>query len=504
MKKNLIFTLLLLSLSSLFSEDNLFYISDESIYRTSLNEAQYNESKYYTEGTAFTQGLEIYSNTENVYIYFNGKKSLASNISYNSLPSGTYSLQIKKNGYKSIYLLVDIIDGKRTIINVTLAREYGFLRVNVDEPNSVIYLNNIKFDNNNPIPTGSYSLKVKSFGYEEFKTNILIIDNYTKIIDVNLEKAPFKLTSIKTNKDYFNPNAYEGFSSINFYISVNGPGNGNLIIYNVDNEIIHTRSLNFTNWTTKINFNGGDVNNLLDGFYTVKVETEDQEVSTNFNVDSTLINRNIGIYNGFSGLLNCPTAEINSKPILYNSIGLGYNVGSSTLSLPIFLSITKSDSLQFHGGLEIDLNTVNSESDVNLSLGLLYSYKLSSSRIGLNLNYNFESNQSDEVYNYGNSLIINTPITLNRDSIYFSITPEYHYNFNGFDSVNLSGGVHFDNQKSRSGISVKVNNILDRIDYNYGIEHTILLKNSQSYLGLSLLSDDDFNISFLLSLSNLY
>lgn len=501
---NLIF--ILLSITPIFSNAGLLKITSESISSLFLNEVEYNQSKYYKEGIEFSEGLEIYSKTDGSHIYLNGKKYSNSKLKFNNLGTGLYHIKINKSGYKSIDRWINIAEGKRVIITVTLAREFGYLNIECNVPDFQIYLNNFLVDNNIAVPSGSYMLKVKSFGYTEVIKTIYIIDSFYTNEKILLNEAPFLLEQLIIEKPRFNPYANEGFKSNQITIKVNGPGSGILKIQNSAGIDLFIKNLEFKTWLTTIEYTGLDQNKnyLDDANYIVLVNSDEQELNETFVIDSTLFYRKLTLYRGFSGLLAAPTAELNRYPIRQTSFSIGSNLNSPNISLPVSFCASIVPNLNFLTGFDLTLSK-NNEASTGLYLGLYYGFNFDFLLMGINVNYRFESVQTEASDNllYHN-IFLNIPLTFNAESFYLSITPEYKFTINENDTIGTGVGLHYDNQKYRFGISGRID-IKDTIQkYYYGIEGSLLLPKSQSYVGLSLSGNEDLDLSLMIDFTLLY
>ncbi|OQY40350.1 MAG: hypothetical protein B6229_01990 [Spirochaetaceae bacterium 4572_7] len=484
-----------------------FLIEKEEVSIISLSENEYYNSTYYNSELPFETGLEIYAQPSKAKITLNGQKYNSNYKSFNLIEPGDYYLKITSSDYVTYSHWITIEADRRVIIDAQLSRKYGFINVTSNTPNTQIYLNEFEINNYEPIPTGPYVMIIKSFGYIEYSQPVLIIDKFVSNIDVTLKKAPFELESISSNKKVFNPYANENFSNIKFYINVNGPGSGELSIINTNKETVFTKNLIFTDWITSIDNKGVDNLGvkLPDGLYDVVVKSKELEQRLTMNIDSTLIQRLLPSSRGFTGLMFSPTAEMNREPITTTSFGLFTSSKDHSLKMPFDFSTTITQNLGVHLGLNFDLDFNTNNSLVELYTGIILSKDLGSIILGFNLNYSFESDISSEDTILSHKIIGNTPITINLKPIFLSISPEINYSLSNNFILGFGAGVHYDNQKIRTGISGRsdyIESSWGKIQYAGEFFH--LIPKSQSYLGIRLSKNSVSNISLGILFSVLY
>lgn len=492
MKKLIPITILLISFN-LFSENRIDSLTAEEVEIERFTEYEYHTSEYYNSKKVYSEGLDIYSATENIFITIDSDEYEDDESTFDLKP-GMHYISIGKEGYTEYERWIYIEDGERVVFTITLGRESGYLEVKANVEDFEIYINNQKASGPLKLPTGKYTLGIRSFGYIEEKREIEIEKDTVNLQEFVLDKALFSIESIKTAKKIYNPLANGGFSENILTIGVNGPSTGEIKIKDLNGNTIALYNIEFSTWITQLSM--GDIVNesrLDNGLYRLIVQADNQSVSTEFIIDKNLFRKNLTIYRGFSGLILTPTAERNRKPLGVTSLGVGNSFENNTILLPISLQIMATDFLQLHSSLDFEIDAENSRRDFTLNSGLFFVTGFSGHfNTGFNINYLLKDEK--------NSIVINSPLSLNFRSLFFTLTPEYNYGFKGEDFYSLGYGVHWDSEKLRSGFSGRY----ERETLYYAVEYSFLLPETQSYLSLSLLSDHNLNISSILTLSVLY
>ncbi|MGL1891736.1 MAG: PEGA domain-containing protein [Spirochaetaceae bacterium] len=504
MKKIFFVIILNLILSYSFSFEDKFNISEESIEILELNQVEYEQSIYYSSDDVFESGFNLFCATSNVNIYIDGKEYSSNDLELN-LTSGTYLLQIKRNKYVTFKKWISIVENSRLIINVELARKFGYIDVSTNSNKYKTFMSGILINKEDPIPTGSYNIKVQGFGFKDENRIITINSNLITKENFILEPAAFILEDLKIEKEIFNKKANDGFSRNSIKILVNGPQDSSISISDKSGSIILTKHLVLDNWDTLYYFSQFLSEDIPNGIYTISINAGDQIKTEQFIIDSSLILKNLPINRGFSGLLASPTAEVNGYDANQVNFNFKSQIENSILSIPFSLQTSITSYLQLNSGLDFNIDFNGETTSISLFAGVFLSNNLNNILYGLNLNYQFTNIQTDESSDIENCIIINSPITLDLTPLYLSISPEYKILLESDNTVGSGIGFHFDNQKYRFGISGRA----DTTDFKnytllYGIEAFYLLKNTQSFAGIAISSNELFDIILTISLSTIF
>lgn len=493
MKRYFLLLITLLQLN-IYAIETILDISSESITIHHYNEREYIDAGYVINDN-FTSGLEVYSETQDTKITIDGKTYRTESIKLNNLPEGKYYLEISARGYETYRSFINIYSEKRTVVFITLAREYGYLDIVTNTENRELYLNGFHILGNEPIPTGLYNLQVKSFGYEEENRVITISDGFITREFFELIEAPFKLEKLQLDKRFINPFAEERFAKLLITISVNGPGSGLLEILDSNGELISTIDLTFSDWKTKIFIDRADYLPVDDGYYSVNLSSEDQELQENITIDSKLKIKMANSTTSSNGLLYSSTAEINEIATHQSSFSLLYNSTTNQLLFPISYKYNLNRNVEMLVGFQFSLKHNNNDMLFKTYASIKTVKQWGKLSTALNLQYMFT--ESERV----SYITLQTPLTYGSNTIYVNLCPSYVINFSMNQEISGSFGLFYDNQSLRMGLSF---NIDQDIQYDTGYEIWKLLPDSQTYMGVNISYNWDSSITVGFGITNIY
>lgn len=491
--KKLLLSLLIFCPLFLYSED--FKLTKSSITTTTYTREE-------EDSEAFSPGISIYSKIEEIEISINGRGYKEEKLILTNLEPGNYHIKLEKSGYVSEDLWVTLGIDKYIKIVVSLEREAGYLTLEIEPEIFEIYLNETLVEYGRPIPTGHYNLKLKSFGYKDYYENIYIIHDRVIKLKPELEKADFEFTGLKLSKERFNPLAYGSFNSSQITVSVNGPEKGQFKILGSNNETLFKKNVNFDTWDFSIGFNGIINGKMLkDGKYTVSFVSDSKEIEKVFIVDTSLYVKSVPVMNKWSGLALTPTAEINSVTTFETSLSVG--IRKNQKDIGISFKGSNNFGLSLFGG--IDLTVEESIDFIDFYCGFIGGIKFNSLTIAPQVNYCYTSALIDGDLPDSNKIGFYLPFTLAFNWLNFTLSPGINYHVENDLTKNISGGIHYDNQLYRFGLSSIASTVdFNSIEFGYGIEFNLLLGQSQNYLGTAIIFDHNFNISGLLKFNLLH
>ena len=55
------------------------------------------------------------------------------------------------------------------------------------------------------LPVGTYSLRIRAFGYTEYRAGVRVSDGRTTMVTVDLREAPFSFSDLQFARPRFNP-----------------------------------------------------------------------------------------------------------------------------------------------------------------------------------------------------------------------------------------------------------------------------------------------------------
>lgn len=484
MKKLLITLLMLCPL--------LLFANDFELTKSSIKVKTYSEDDIDDDST-FTPGIYITSKIDELKILVNGIEFRDDSLLLKDLEPGNYHIKFKKNGYVSEDLWIKLEEDKYVEITVSLEREAGYLNLELNTKDYHVFLNDTLITYGRPIPTGSYKLKIVSFGFEEYTKNIVIIHEKVTNISKDLEKAEFKFTAIKSDKERFNPLGYGSFNINKITVSVNAPEKGKYKILDNENNTIMEDKIEYNSWEISIDINGIANGKLMeDGKYKIQFTSNDLHIDKEFIIDSKLYVKSIPVHNKLSGLLLSPTGEVNSIDVFQTSMNMvlegDYNI------IDINFNGSNSYGISLFGG--VDIGFKDQAEFLELYGGFKAGGKFNTLFISTQINYNFNTTVGNEDPINNHNIGFYLPLTLNYSWLNFTLSPGMNYQLDGEMLKLASGGLHFDNQLIRVGISSTASTYeFDEYNIDFGGEFNILLGKSQSYLGVNLKSNKDFDLS---------
>lgn len=145
--------------------------------------------------SSMKSGIFISVNPTSSKIFVDGELRGVSPLNLNDLSPGLHNLIVAKDGYQEEYLTVYLIDSKTTQVFVTLPlkntnQPQGTVNINTDLADSKIFLDGILIGTS-PLYTttspGIHTAKATKKGYYSISKEIEVVQDYTTIIDLNIE-----------------------------------------------------------------------------------------------------------------------------------------------------------------------------------------------------------------------------------------------------------------------------------------------------------------------------
>jgi hypothetical protein len=169
------------------------------------------------------------------------------------------------------------------------------------------------------LPVGRYTLRVRSFGYEEHRETVVIRERVLTELSVTLADAPFRVSDLRVSRERFNPDNPGALGKVTIGFEVSSFGTATVVILDEEGREIHRASLpRFTTWNQEITWGGRLAGGqaVPDGVYTVELRAVGEqgeppvERSAQLRVDSSLILAFRSVFSGGAGLLYAPTPEL--------------------------------------------------------------------------------------------------------------------------------------------------------------------------------------------------
>ena len=267
------------------------------------------------------------------------------------LPSGSYRITVKKEGYYPATEWVNYTENDSVTLDIDLEPITGFLEIETD--NSEINLStsgNILYPGQNELQIGNYIITAEQFGYETLEKKVTVLENQTTNIDIHLNPATFKISYLFVDRKIFNPENPAGLGESRLSFEVTNYGTGELEIFSSEgNSILKHRFQSFNQKNQGFTWNGKDSrgNKLSDGIYRIKIKGKDlngenaSEKEAVVAIDSSLHIRVRSIFNGVSGALFSPSPDILPPGSFQLSLnGLGHiDAISGNYRFPVILGV---------------------------------------------------------------------------------------------------------------------------------------------------------------------
>jgi len=192
------------------------------------------------------------------------------------IPPGTYLLRVEAEGYYPSEILLGLAEKTLYKLVFHLARMTGYLAVEVSPPDAEILVDG---KSRRPglieLPTGGRRLVVRRFGYAEREYALSIEDRATSFLRVELEKAPFAVSELRSSRAAFNPRnaGLLGRCALDFEVS--SYGSGRLSILGPSGDAVAAAAFpSFETWRQGFVWRGRGADGLPlpDGAYLARLE----------------------------------------------------------------------------------------------------------------------------------------------------------------------------------------------------------------------------------------
>ena len=266
-------------------------------------------------------GLEIVSDPEEAEIYLDNRYLGLTPLLLEDLEPGRYKLTLKKKGYYPYNGWIDFYEDY-LLHEAVLEPITGTFKITTVPGNALIYLATSELESGSAseIPVGSYSLRVRAFGYEDYVARVEIEEKLMTSLRVELKAAEFSLYDVRASKKVFNPEnaGLLGRTRVSFLVT--SFGRGRAVVLNEQNQEVFSREFSsFKTWEQSFEWNGRDDAGLLlpDGFYKVVIEARSAPAEELFfkkeisvQIDSSLRIDYRSLWSGSAGLLYAPVPEV--------------------------------------------------------------------------------------------------------------------------------------------------------------------------------------------------
>ncbi len=264
--------------------------------------------------------LEIRSTPSEAAVYLNYRLMGSTPLKITGLEPGRYRLGLELEGYYPHAAWVDYAGGAQ-VYETTLLPITGFLQVQVVPGEATVTAGSQELAPGvtAELRVGRYVVRARRFGYEEATAAVEIRERRLTTLELDLKKAPFRLSALEVSRRAFNPRNAAALGRVTVSFEVTAPGSGEALILDRQSRQVYRRTFpSFETWKQSFTWDGGDPRGgpLPDGDYRVVVHAlpadggEPQTAEAAVALDSRLVIRSRSLWSGASGLLFAPSPEI--------------------------------------------------------------------------------------------------------------------------------------------------------------------------------------------------
>ncbi len=263
--------------------------------------------------------LEIVTEPEAARVFLNEKDYGRTPLLLKDMNPGIYRLSIRKAGYHVYEQWIEIKKDAKLALTITLAKIVGFLSVKTTPEHSIVYVDNIQRNTGiSMLPVGSYAVRIRAFGYEDYATRVQIRENEITSIEAVLEKAPFSVRNVVAERAVFNPRNPGILGKTRIGFEVTTYGKGTLRIEDSSGKAVWFHEFTpFTDWLQIAYWDGKDSAGAMlpDGEYRAIIEAEEDSgisairAELPVRIDSSAVIGLRSVWSGVAGLLFVPTPD---------------------------------------------------------------------------------------------------------------------------------------------------------------------------------------------------
>ena len=306
------------------------------------------------------KGLQVITSPDKAEVWIDGNFMGLAPVVAADIGPGWHRVVVRKEGYHESSAWVQF-QGDPMVYEADLERIVGFLHVSVSPPESIVTVNGSQLaQGTSTLPVGSYTVRVRAFGYTQREESVVIADRSVTDISIALLPAPFVLASFRLPKTVVNPENPGVLGTLECDISVTGPGSGSIRVTDSASNEVYSKALpDFTTWDQTFSWDLHDAagRGIPDGAFTMtltalgKGSDTTAELHVTFAVDRSLKIAPRAVWSGSAGLLYAPVAEVlPAGDFQAGLLGAGIFVNPLVFQAPIVLSARFGAG----AGMEID------------------------------------------------------------------------------------------------------------------------------------------------------
>ncbi len=261
------------------------------------------------------EGIKVLTQPGDARVYIDNEYVGTGTVLVNAKP-GTYRISVRREGYYSQTVWAQYEDGTLVVVSVSLDEITGYLFLEVEPADATATVNGQTVSQGvTELRIGTYGLRVRKFGYEQWQQSFTIRERSTTRISVVLQPAEFALSSLDVSRRVFNPNNPGRLGTTKVSFEVTSWGDGTLIVTDTGGEEVYSRPLSrFTTWDQSLEWNGIDSagKRLPDGEYLITIHAQGENsqkvhtLSTTVTIDSSAVISFRSVTSGISGTLFSP------------------------------------------------------------------------------------------------------------------------------------------------------------------------------------------------------
>jgi len=284
------------------------------------DEAEWEQAYYEEAERSAARGLEIQSDPDGAEVYLDNTYVGTTPVVLTGIARGRYRLTLVKEGYYPVSSWITHL-GDYSVYSLSLTRITGFLRVEVQPPDALVTVGSDTYQPGRvaELPVGRYTVRARSFGYEERRETVLIRERTLTELSMDLPVAAFRVSDLRVNRERFNPMNPGALGTVRVGFEVSSFGAGTAVVLDESGEEVHrTAFQRFTTWNQELTWDGrrSAGQTVPDGLYTVRLQAVGEregvvvEREAMIRIDSSLVLAYRSLFSGSAGLLYAPTPEV--------------------------------------------------------------------------------------------------------------------------------------------------------------------------------------------------
>ena len=382
-------------------------------------------------------GIKVVSQPGDAQIYINNEFVGTGSILITPKP-GSYQISVRRQGYYSQSVWTQYDNNTLVVVSIALEEITGYLYLEVQPPGTNSTANGRPISEGvTELQIGTYGLRVRKFGYEDWRGAVTIIEmNTTKVI-VDLKEAAFELKDLGLTRKVFNPKNPGKLGTVKITFEVTSWGDGAIIVTDAKGLEVYSRPLRqFSTWEQSLEWDGRDDTGrqLDDGVYYISIDAkgrksgEPVELRTSVTIDSSAVISYRSTFSGISGTLFSPLPAVLPAGSFQVNAGIigHYSVKRQEGRYPAFAAVR----VGLGQDSEVDLQGalfVGPEDPLPFSGGVGFKYKLPEMEfvaLGFTGKLTYVGNTSVDTFHNYTGLSVGMISALKTRPLILTISPE--------------------------------------------------------------------------------